>query len=120
MIIMATNLEKVESERGTDEVINKLVQTCRIMNVPLVFALDRYTLGCLSKYQGQKVSCVGVTNFQGANEIYSRLVELTGELREDFYLALTKQMPVTDLMLCRKENPFLNWEHPQLISLVNN
>ena len=31
MIILATDLEKVDYERGTDEVINELVQTCRRM-----------------------------------------------------------------------------------------
>ena len=63
MLIIATDLEKVDIERGTDEVVNTLVQTCRRMQVPLVFAYDRYRLGCLAKYQGQKVSCIGVCNF---------------------------------------------------------
>ena len=31
MIILATNLEKVDQDRGTDEVISKLMQTCRRM-----------------------------------------------------------------------------------------
>ena len=50
MILLATDLEKVDSERGTDEVICNLIQTCRRMGVPLVFAFDRYRLGCLAKY----------------------------------------------------------------------
>ena len=90
MIILATDLEKVDYERGTDEVINELVQTCRRMQVPLVFSYDRYKLGCLAKYQGQKISCVGILNFQGANDIFNRLVELTDELREQFYQTLTR------------------------------
>ena len=52
MIILATNLEKVDQDRGTDEVISKLMLTCRRMSVPLVFAFDRYKLGCLAKFQG--------------------------------------------------------------------
>lgn len=52
MVILATDLEKVESERGTDDVTIALIQTCRRLQVPLVFALDRYKLGCLAKYQG--------------------------------------------------------------------
>ena len=52
------------------------------MQIPLVFAFDRYKLGCLTKYQGQNVSCVGIINFQGANDIFKRVIELTSELRE--------------------------------------
>ena len=63
MVILATDLEKVDFERGTDEVINAMAQICRRMNVPLVFAFNRYRLGCLAKHQGQKVSCVGICNF---------------------------------------------------------
>lgn len=77
MVILATDLEKVEQEKGTDEVINAIVQTCRNMNVPLVYAFDRYKLGCLAKFKGQNVSCLGVCNFQGANELYNQLVALT-------------------------------------------
>ena len=90
------------------------------MQVPLVFAFDRYKLGCLAKFQGQKVSCVGISNFQGANEIYNRLVELTGELRELFYQNLTKSVAVTDLILLRKESLFLNWEHSSLAHVINS
>lgn len=111
MVILATDLEKVEQEKGTDEVINVIAQTCRKMEVPLVYAFDRNRLGCLAKNKGQKVSCVGVCNFQGANEIYGKLVELTNELREVFYDQLVRHTPLCDLMLLRKENLFLNWEH---------
>ena len=41
MVILATDLEKVEQERGTDEVINAIVQTCRKMDVPLVYAFNK-------------------------------------------------------------------------------
>jgi len=63
MVVLATDLEKVDYERGTDEVINILAQTCRAKGVPLVFAFSRYRLGCLAKHQGQKVSCVGICSF---------------------------------------------------------
>ena len=63
MILLATDLEKVDFERGTDEVLNTLIQTCRRLSVPVVFAFDRYKLGCLAKHRSQKVSCVGICNF---------------------------------------------------------
>ena len=50
MVILATDLEKVDFERGIDEVINAVAQICRMKGVPLVFAFSRYRLGCLAKY----------------------------------------------------------------------
>lgn len=90
------------------------------MGVPLVFAFDRNRLGCLAKHKDQKVSCVGICNFLGANDIFNKLVELTGELREKFYATLIRSLPIADLLLLRKENPFLNWEHPKLVSTINS
>jgi len=49
MVVLATDLEKVDQERGTDEVVNAIAQICRRMNVPLVYAFNRYRLGCLAK-----------------------------------------------------------------------
>ena len=49
MLVVATDLEKVDFERGIDEVINTVAQLCRAKGVPLVFAFTRYRLGCLSK-----------------------------------------------------------------------
>ena len=63
MVILATDLEKVDFERGTDEVVGNLIHTCRRMGVPLTYAYDRKRLGCLAKHKDQRVSCVGVCNF---------------------------------------------------------
>ena len=49
MIVLATDLEKVDLERGIDEVINNIASICRAKGVPLVFAFSRYRLGCLAK-----------------------------------------------------------------------
>lgn len=120
MVILAIDLEKVDFERGIDEVVGNLIQTCRRMGVPLVFAFNRNRLGCLVKHKGQKVSCVGICNFLGANDIFNKLVELTSEIREEFYTILVRSMSIVDLLRLRKENPFLNWEHPKLVSAINN
>ena len=63
MVILATDLEKVEDEGGIDEMIASISSTCRKMRVPLVYNLTRSRLGCLAKHKGQYVSAVGVQNF---------------------------------------------------------
>jgi len=74
MVILATNLEKVEEAKGTDEIVTAIAATCRSKKIPLVFAMNRWKLGCASKFKGQLVSAVGIRSFQGANECYNELV----------------------------------------------
>ena len=93
MVILATNMEKVEEEKGIDEVVADMASTCRRMDVPLVYSMNRYRLGCLSKFKGQNVSAVGIMNFQGANEEFNRLSSMTKQKREEFYEALA-EMPL--------------------------
>ena len=52
MVILATNMEKVEEARGTDELVAQIALKCREKQVPLVFAMNRYRLGCASKFKG--------------------------------------------------------------------
>ena len=129
MVILATDMEKVEDEGGIDEIIAQIAQMCRTLKVPLVYILSRNRLGSLAKYKGQHVSAVGVQNFQGANDVYKELVELTEKMREKFYEGLMRNMQtvdtafgenVGDLIMLRKENPFLNWNHPKVTALMAN
>jgi len=50
--------------------------------------------------------------------MFNRLSELTKDLRELFYEKLVSEKSLADLMLLRKENPFLNWEHQRLVSAM--
>jgi ribosomal protein L7Ae-like RNA K-turn-binding protein len=85
---LATNLEKVEEEHGTDFIIRSIMQMCRKMKVPLVYSMTRYRLGCATKFKGQKVSACGVMNYQSANEEFNALIQAVDEAREVFYREL--------------------------------
>ena len=87
-VILATNLEKVEEEHGTDYILKSIVKMCRKMKVPLVYSMTRYRLGCATKYKGQKVSACGVMNYQSANEEFNALIQAIDEAREAFYKQL--------------------------------
>jgi selenocysteine insertion sequence-binding protein 2 len=52
MIVIAVNLEKVDGDKGLDDMVYHLIETSRLQKIPLVFALSRYKLGFVSKYQG--------------------------------------------------------------------
>jgi len=45
MVILATNLEKVEGQGGLDAFIAKIVQECDAQSIPLVYAMKRNHLG---------------------------------------------------------------------------
>jgi len=62
-VIMATNLEKVEQEKGIDDLVSQIAEICRKNKIPLVYSLNRYRLGCAAKYKGQKVSACGIMNY---------------------------------------------------------
>lgn len=62
-VIMATNLEKVEQEKGIDDLVSQIAEICRKNKIPLIYSLNRYRLGCAAKYKGQKVSACGIMNY---------------------------------------------------------
>ena len=62
-VILATNLEKVEEERGIDELVKSIAEMCRKRKIPLIYSMNRYRLGCVTKYKGQNVSACGIMNY---------------------------------------------------------
>lgn len=63
MVIMAVDLEKVEEENGTDEMVQNMIKTCKRMGVPLIYSMTKKQLGCLAKKAFQKASAIGIQNF---------------------------------------------------------
>ena len=63
LVVIAINLERVEGDHGLDDLVQDLVTVGRELKLPVVFALTRYKLGFVSKYQGQTASVLGIFNF---------------------------------------------------------
>lgn len=116
MVIMATNLEKVEGEHGIDELVNLIKTECRQQTVPLVIAMSRAQLGTVTKFPGQKCSIVGIFNYQGAITEFNRLSEVNHSHRHQFYenirakffSKMTHEEAEAQLKLLMKENSFLD------------
>lgn len=114
MVILATNMERVQESSGIDQIVQEISDYCRKSKVPLVFSMSRYRLGCVTKYKGQAVSACGIMNYQAANEEFKALIAAIEQAREQFYYELATEYSVNELSLMMRANPFINWSHQQL------
>eukprot|EP00118_Oscarella_pearsei_P005786 m.26535 g.26535 ORF g.26535 m.26535 type:complete len:656 (+) comp29401_c0_seq2:330-2297(+) len=82
-VVVTPNLESISSAGGIDEMLQKIRSMCFEQDVPIVFALTRKGLG---KAVNKKVpvSIVGVFNYDGANEQFDHVIELTHEARSAY------------------------------------
>ena len=80
VIILAPNIEKIESEGGLDDRINEIIERARENGVPIVVALTKRRVG---KALGipSAVSVVSVLDYDGADEEFKRTVRLAAEGR---------------------------------------
>ncbi|XP_026529919.1 selenocysteine insertion sequence-binding protein 2 isoform X1 [Notechis scutatus] len=79
-VIISPNCEKIQSKGGLDETLHLIIDTACEQNIPFVFALNRKALGhCVNKLV--PVSVVGIFSYDGAQDHFHKMVELTMEAR---------------------------------------
>ncbi|XP_016321296.1 selenocysteine insertion sequence-binding protein 2-like isoform X2 [Sinocyclocheilus anshuiensis] len=82
-IIISPNCERIQSKGGLDEALHTIIDTCRDQGIPFVFALSRKALGrCVNK--AVPVSLVGIFNYDGAQDHYHKMIELSAEARKAY------------------------------------
>lgn len=82
-VVISPNCERIQSKGGLDEALYTIIDTCREQGVPFVFALSRKALGrCVNK--AVPVSLVGIFNYDGAQDIYHKMIELSSEARRAY------------------------------------
>ncbi|XP_051525097.1 selenocysteine insertion sequence-binding protein 2-like isoform X2 [Myxocyprinus asiaticus] len=82
-VIISPNCERIQSKGGLDEALHTIIETCRDQGVPFVFALSRKALGrCVNK--AVPVSLVGIFNYDGAQDHYHKMIELSAEARKAY------------------------------------
>ncbi|KAM3610560.1 uncharacterized protein V6R79_005764 [Siganus canaliculatus] len=82
-VVISPNCERIQSKGGLDEALYTIIDTCREQDVPFVFALSRKALGrCVNK--AVPVSLVGIFNYDGAQDIYHKMIELSSEARRAY------------------------------------
>ncbi|XP_060927432.1 selenocysteine insertion sequence-binding protein 2-like [Limanda limanda] len=79
-VVISPNCERIQSKGGLDEALHNIIDTCREQGVPFVFGLSRKALGrCVNK--AVPVSLVGIFNYDGAQDQYHQMIELSSEAR---------------------------------------
>nr|XP_056704513.1 selenocysteine insertion sequence-binding protein 2 [Euleptes europaea] len=82
-VIISPNCEKIQSKGGLDETLHLIIDSACEQNIPFVFALNRKALGrCLNK--AVPVSVVGIFSYDGAQDCFHKMVELTMEARSSY------------------------------------
>ncbi|XP_017267880.1 selenocysteine insertion sequence-binding protein 2 isoform X2 [Kryptolebias marmoratus] len=87
-VIISPNCERIQSKGGLDEALHTIISMCREQSVPFVFALSRRALGrCVNK--AVPVSLVGIFNYDGAQDYYHRMIELSSEASRAYEVKLS-------------------------------
>lgn len=82
-VIISPNCERIQSKGGLDEALHNIIDTCRDQGIPFVFALSRKALGrCVNK--AVPVSLVGIFNYDGAQDHYHKMIELSAQARKSY------------------------------------
>ncbi|KAM4709825.1 selenocysteine insertion sequence-binding protein 2 [Discoglossus pictus] len=82
-IIISPNCEKIQSKGGLDDTLQTIISCACEQNIPFVFALNRKALGrCVNK--AVPVSVVGIFSYDGAQDHFHKLYELTMQARQAY------------------------------------
>ncbi|XP_047685832.1 selenocysteine insertion sequence-binding protein 2 isoform X5 [Prionailurus viverrinus] len=82
-IIISPNCEKIQSKGGLDDTLHTIISCACEQNIPFVFALNRKALG-RSLNKAVPVSVVGIFSYDGAQDQFHRMVELTMAARQAY------------------------------------
>uniref|UniRef100_A0A4X2KSG5 SECIS binding protein 2 n=1 Tax=Vombatus ursinus TaxID=29139 RepID=A0A4X2KSG5_VOMUR len=86
-VIISPNCEKSKSKGGLDETLHTIIDYACEQNVPFVFALNRKALG-RSVNKVVPVSVVGIFSYDGAQDQFRKMIELTMEARQAYKVML--------------------------------
>ncbi|KAK3883854.1 hypothetical protein Pcinc_011851 [Petrolisthes cinctipes] len=82
-VILAPNIDHFPGPGGLDERVEKLLRLAETHSIPVIFALTCKQLGILChKYQG--VSCFAIISYQGAEELYFKLMSMVERARKEY------------------------------------
>uniref|UniRef100_A0A7N5K3R8 SECIS binding protein 2 n=1 Tax=Ailuropoda melanoleuca TaxID=9646 RepID=A0A7N5K3R8_AILME len=82
-VVISPNCEKIQSKGGLDDTLHTIIDYACEQNIPFVFALNRKALG-RSLNKAVPVSVVGIFSYDGAQDQFHRMVELTMAARQAY------------------------------------
>ncbi|XP_063221867.1 selenocysteine insertion sequence-binding protein 2 isoform X2 [Bacillus rossius redtenbacheri] len=92
LLIIAPDIDKIESAGGLNDIISQLKETAAIQNVPCVFALHRRKIGYLT-LKKCPISCLAVLNYQACESQVNALLEVVMLARQQYDDASQKGEP---------------------------
>jgi ribosomal protein L7Ae-like RNA K-turn-binding protein len=85
-LFIVPNIEKVQNEKNNlDDRILKIIKDCREMKIPVLFGLNKFKLGKISRKKNSSVSMLGIINVEGMENELKNIVEIGNEFREKWY-----------------------------------
>ena len=85
IIFLAPDIQRCPETGGLDQAVEHLLESARKAQLPIVYALSRRKIGRVLK-KNVPVSCCGVLNYQGTEEIWNKLSELILKAKDDYQL----------------------------------
>ncbi|KAF7657454.1 hypothetical protein LDENG_00027040 [Lucifuga dentata] len=124
-VVISPNCERIQSKGGLDEALHTIIDTCREQGIPFVFALSRKALGrCVNK--AVPVSLVGIFNYDGAQDHYHKMIELSSEARRAYEVmassaeqtesedaANLQELQISSLSLAKEPEPSPDTTQPE-------
>jgi len=83
-VVVAPNIERIESEGGLDEVINQIIADADANDVPKIFALTRNRLGQIVGKR-MRISAIAVLDHNGADEQFKEMLAAAAAGRALFH-----------------------------------
>ncbi|CAK9304834.1 unnamed protein product [Gordionus sp. m RMFG-2023] len=104
-VILAPDIENVPGKGGLNELINGLIQTCRLNKIPIIFGIKRRLMPTfmIPKKEGSNpnkvsqdngiiksrklkinVSAIGILNYEGAERLYKDMIYKVDTLRQKY------------------------------------
>ncbi|XP_034026843.1 selenocysteine insertion sequence-binding protein 2-like isoform X2 [Thalassophryne amazonica] len=110
-VIISPNCERSQYKGGLDEALHTIMDTCHEQGVPFVFALSRKALGrCVSKCV--PVSLVGIFNYDGAQDYYHKMIELTSKARKAYEMMVSSLEQTDHAANATEQQPEPGGGHP--------
>jgi ribosomal protein L7Ae-like RNA K-turn-binding protein len=88
-IIIAPNIEQIESEGGLDDRIAQIIAEAKENNIPVVFALTKRRIGSALGVQGF-ISMVSILDYNGADDEFNIALKHAAEGRALYAKAQTQ------------------------------
>uniref|UniRef100_V9KDP1 Selenocysteine insertion sequence-binding protein 2 n=1 Tax=Callorhinchus milii TaxID=7868 RepID=V9KDP1_CALMI len=111
-IIISPNCEKIQSRGGLDDALHNIISIACEQEIPFVFALNRKALGqCVNK--PVPVSVLGIFSYDGAENQFHQMVEITEEARkayQEMLDALQQELEADEEKGDSEEQPLISSE----------